>query len=195
MKIHQGWLTEDSKYFLIDDEKNEGFCTDRWRFAPKFFAELFCKTTTIVADVSDLKNPSLAGIYRGSSSSSDHNLFIKGNEVYETNYREGLRILDVSQIDSYDEEPQVQIGSVLGDVFSWMMSIVSIIGEKRQIMEEIAFFDIYPPDDCSERGAGSWSNYPYFDSGIVVVSAITQGLYVLKPDLEAAYKEREGEKL
>jgi hypothetical protein len=31
--------------------------------------------------------------------------------------------------------------------------------------------------------AGTWSNYPYFASGIVIVSNIEDGLYILKPDL------------
>lgn len=47
---------------------------------------------------------------------------------------------------------------------------------------EVAFFDVYPPDDEAEFN-GSWSNYPFFASGNVVVSGIEEGLLVLRPTL------------
>jgi len=44
---------------------------------------------------------------------------------------------------------------------------------------EDAFFDVAP--DCSTRVfLGTWSNYPYFPSGNIVVSSIDRGLFVLK---------------
>ncbi len=49
-------------------------------------------------------------------------------------------------------------------------------------VKERAFFDVYPADD--EPGFnGSWSVYPYFASGVVVVSSIESGLFVLRPRL------------
>jgi hypothetical protein len=47
---------------------------------------------------------------------------------------------------------------------------------------EAAYFDIYPSSNSASFN-GAWSNYPYFDSGIVVVSGIEQGLFVLQPNL------------
>ena len=44
---------------------------------------------------------------------------------------------------------------------------------------EIAFFDTYPSGDRVAFN-GSWSNYPYFESGTIVVTSIEEGLYVLK---------------
>ncbi len=32
----------------------------------------------------------------------------------------------------------------------------------------------------SARLPGSWSNYPYFDSGIIVVTSMREGVFVLK---------------
>jgi choice-of-anchor B domain-containing protein len=45
-----------------------------------------------------------------------------------------------------------------------------------------AFFDIYPPDDEAEFN-GAWGNYPFFASGIVLISGIEEGLFVVKPTL------------
>lgn len=50
----------------------------------------------------------------------------------------------------------------------------------RPFRKEVAFFDVYPSDDMPDFN-GAWSVYPYFKSGVVVVSGIEQGLFVLKP--------------
>lgn len=34
--------------------------------------------------------------------------------------------------------------------------------------------------------AGTWGNYPYFDSGTVVVTGIEEGLFVLKPRVKSS---------
>ncbi len=81
---HQGWLTEDHKHFLLDDEldeKNTGV-----------------KSTTYIWNVADLDAPSMTGVYRGQSSAIDHNLYIRGSRAYQANYRSGLRILDITNV-------------------------------------------------------------------------------------------------
>ena len=81
---HQGWLTEDQRFFLVNDEGDE-----------QAFRHL---TRTWIWDVSDLDAPVLATYYDGPTPSIDHNLYIRGNLVYESNYRSGLRVLDASDI-------------------------------------------------------------------------------------------------
>ena len=44
------------------------------------------------------------------------------------------------------------------------------------------FFDIFVANDSPDFN-GAWSVYPFFSSGIAIVSGIEQGLYVLQPDL------------
>ena len=136
---HQGWLTEDHHYFLLDDEADEGKNNHN--------------TRTYVWDVSDIEEPSMIGIYSSANRAIDHNQYIKGNYTYEANYRAGLRILELTNVSS---------GS----------------------LNEVAFFDIYPSSNSANFN-GAWSNYPYFESGVVIVSGIEQGLYVLRPDLDA----------
>jgi hypothetical protein len=50
---------------------------------------------------------------------------------------------------------------------------------------EVAFFDIYPSDDQASFN-GAWGNFPFFDSGLVIVSGIEQGLFVLRPNVAGA---------
>jgi len=48
--------------------------------------------------------------------------------------------------------------------------------------EEESFFDTYPANDDSGFD-GTWSNYPYFESGNVIVSGIQEGLFVVTPHI------------
>jgi choice-of-anchor B domain-containing protein len=52
-------------------------------------------------------------------------------------------------------------------------------------LTERGFFDVYPADDHTGF-AGTWGNYPFFDSGTVVVSGVEEGLFVLKSRAKSA---------
>jgi len=54
------------------------------------------RTRTLVWDISELEDPILVKEYLGETPASDHNLYVKGNYVYESNYVSGLRILDIT---------------------------------------------------------------------------------------------------
>jgi choice-of-anchor B domain-containing protein len=46
-------------------------------------------------------------------------------------------------------------------------------------LKEAAYFDVAP--DCSTTSfLGTWSNYPYFPSGNILVSSIDRGMFILK---------------
>ena len=80
---HQGWVSEDQKYFFMDDE------LDEWR------ANDPIQTRTRVWDVTDLDNPVYLGYHNGTEQTIDHNLYVKGNYVYQANYSSGLRVLKI----------------------------------------------------------------------------------------------------
>ncbi|MCH6547926.1 MAG: hypothetical protein IH798_05715 [Gemmatimonadetes bacterium] len=44
----------------------------------------------------------------------------------------------------------------------------------------MAYFDTAPFGTNQPGFAGSWSNYPYFDSGIIVVTSMREGVFILK---------------
>lgn len=132
---HQGWLTEDHRFFYLNDEGDEA-------------SEIVDATRTMIFDLTDLDEPVLAGEYFADNSAIDHDLYIKGNLMYQTNYLAGLRLIDIS-----DPENPVEVGS----------------------------FDTVPygPNDNSPV-LGAWSSYPYFESGVIVVTSGREGVFFLK---------------
>jgi choice-of-anchor B domain-containing protein len=45
--------------------------------------------------------------------------------------------------------------------------------------KEAAYFDTYPDND-NTGFVGTWSNYPYFESGLIAVSNISEGLFIVR---------------
>jgi choice-of-anchor B domain-containing protein len=83
---HQGWLTEDQRYLLHNDEFDE---SDNDDF-----------TRTYLWDVADLDEPQIVGVYESTVNATDHNLYAVGGYAYLANYRAGMRILELSGIAS-----------------------------------------------------------------------------------------------
>jgi choice-of-anchor B domain-containing protein len=108
-------------------------------------------TRTVVLDVRDLENPELHIEHSHDTRSITHNNYVVGRLVYQSNYTSGLRVLDTAFLDDPDD-PR---------------------------LEPIAFFDTYPPND-NPSFDGSWSNYPFFESGTLAVSGIDEGLFLLR---------------
>lgn len=79
---HQGWLSEDHRYFFMNDELDE-FTTGN-------------NTKTYVWDVRNLESAEMIGFYEHPTQAVDHNLYIKNDFMYQANYAAGLRVLDVS---------------------------------------------------------------------------------------------------
>ena len=127
---HQGWLTDDHRYFYLNDELDEA-------------GNLVDGTRTLIWDLIDLDEPVLAGEHIATTTETDHNLYVKGNLMYQSNTSAGLRILDIT-------DPLNPF--------------------------ETAYFDTSP---IGGRGV-SWSNYPYFKSGSIVVTGGHYGLFILK---------------
>ncbi len=131
---HQGWFDEDQKFFYMDDELDE-------------LAGTVKNTRTIVWDLTDLDDPQVAAEYLSPTSASDHNLYIKGDTMYQSHYRAGLRVVDISN---------------------------------RTKPVEVGFLDTVPYSTNTPGFGGSWSNYPYFKSGNLVVTSGNEGLFVVR---------------
>ena len=130
--VHQGWFDEDHRYFYQNDELDE--------------QQFGMPTRLLVWDLEDLDDPVLATEHLGPTHAVDHNLYVRGDLLYHSNYTFGVRILDIS-----DPANPVERG----------------------------FFDTVPRvNDTSTDG--SWSVYPYFESGLFVATSRNEGLFVLR---------------
>ena len=132
--LHQGWISDDHRYFYMNDETDE-------------LGGQVSRTRTLVWDIEELGDPVLVKEHFGTTGSSDHNLYVLGDFMYQANYLSGLRILDISD----GEAPK-----------------------------EVGFFDTVPFGEDKAGFAGAWSVYPYFQSGLIIVSSIKEGLFVLR---------------
>jgi choice-of-anchor B domain-containing protein len=81
---HQGWLTEDHRYFLLGDEQDE--------------INIGLDSRTIIFDFDDLDNPQLSFEYFGPTPATDHNGYVKGTKFYLSNNAAGIRVVDLSDI-------------------------------------------------------------------------------------------------
>jgi len=79
---HQGWLTEDHRYFYLGDELDE--------------EQNGGNTRTMIFDVAKLTDLVLVKEYFGPTVATDHNMFVRGNYLFQANYQAGLRVLDIS---------------------------------------------------------------------------------------------------
>src|SRR5690606_13789087 len=79
---HQGWLTEDQRFFLLGDELDE--------------VDFGFNSRTLIFDFTDLDNPVHSFDYIGTTAAIDHNGYVRGDKFYLANYSAGLRVLDIS---------------------------------------------------------------------------------------------------
>jgi len=132
--VHQGWFDEEHRYFYMQDELalSQG---------------LIDNTRTVIFDVSDLEDPQVVGEFFFDTRAISHNLYIRGDLMFEANYSSGLRIVDIS-----DRENPVEVG--------WI--------------------DTAPTHEAEPMFQGAWSTYPYFRNGVISVSSIGEGLFIVR---------------
>lgn len=80
---HQGWLSEDHRYYFQGDELDEARGT-------------VGNTRTLVWDITDLDDPVVAAEFLAPRQTIDHNMYVRGNLLFQSQYVDGLRILDIS---------------------------------------------------------------------------------------------------
>ena len=131
---HQGFLTNDHRYFFLGDELDE--------------LKFGLKTQTRIFDFSSLKEPKLHFKYFSNFPAIDHNGYIVGEYFFLANYSAGLRVIDISEV------------------------------QNKTIFEK-GFFDTYPSDN-NPKFNGVWSIYPFFESGVIAISDIDSGLFLVK---------------
>ena len=165
------------------------------------------ETALSIADVTDKANPKAlsrasypnVGYSHQGWLTPDQQYFYMNDELDEiagSVPRTRTLIWDVSDLD----DPQL-VGEFLGNTeasdhnlyirdnimyqshYQAGLRIVDISDPKNPV--EIGFFDTVPFGENKPGFGGSWSNYPYFKSGTIIVTSGNEGLFLLK--------KREGE--
>ncbi|KAK8868445.1 hypothetical protein PGQ11_007023 [Apiospora arundinis] len=158
---HQGWVNDLQwqEWLFMDDEYDEedsaGPAADGY-------------PVTYIWDIRSLENPKQTGLFKGTVRGIDHNQYVVGDLIFQSNYGAGMRVYDVSSV------PQDPTGNGVC---------------------EIAYFDIRPEDDNQPGGgsiefSGSWSSYAYFKSGFIFINTIERGGYLVKMTKREACKPK-----
>jgi choice-of-anchor B domain-containing protein len=162
---HQGWFTEDKKYFLLGDELDE--------------SDFGFNTRTIIFDVTDLDDPTVHFEFSGTTSAIDHNGYVVGNKFYMAAYNAGLRVLDISGIDNenmfeygyFDTfPPNNQAG------FSGAWNVYPFFPSRNIVISGDAGFTlVLDPTELSvtEQQIGGFSIYPNPTNSIFTVTSIS----------------------
>ena len=131
---HQGWLTEDQRYFYMNDELDE---LKGW--SPN--------TRTLVWDLSELEDPVLAKEFLVRTRGHGPQPLRQGRQDVPVELRRGPARARHSESDR---------------------------------TPEVGYFDTVPFGEDGPRFGGSWSNYPFFKSGTIAVTSMSEGLFLLR---------------
>jgi choice-of-anchor B domain-containing protein len=131
----------------------------------------------------------------------DHAYFLLGDELDElfenvdgtTTYVWNLQDLDNPVLegadnngnDSIDHNIFVKDGLAFQSNYTSGLRVNDTYRVDQGRLTERGFFDVYPADDHTGF-AGTWGNYPFFESGTVLVSGVEEGLFVLRPRVTSA---------
>ena len=135
---HQGWFDDEQRHFYMNDEIDE-------------LQGLVAGTRTIIWDLTELDDPIVVNEYIGPVMASDHNLYVVGDRMYQSNYGSGLRVLDISDRANPHE--------------------VAFFDSAPYNDDEAGH---------SATQSGAWSNYPFFPSGVVIFTSVREGLFIVR---------------
>jgi choice-of-anchor B domain-containing protein len=149
---HQGWLTEDHAFLLVGDEEDELFGISDPRNP-----DLPDTARTHICDVGNLDAPNCYGSFDSPAASIDHNLFVRGDKVYQAHYTAGIRVLQI----------EANADGTIG-------------------LSEAAHMDTEPrlPNNHMNHNinifVGPWGVYPFFDSDTIAASDGLNGLVLMR---------------
>ncbi len=81
---HQNWIDDSHSFIFVGDELDE--------------RDLAIATRTIIMDVRDLDNIAFGFAHSQSTAAIDHNMYVVGNQLYQANYRAGLRVIEFGDL-------------------------------------------------------------------------------------------------
>lgn len=151
---HQGWLSTDHAHVIFGDEADE-------------LRRKLEKTKTYVVNLEDLENPGKFQHFDGTTAAIDHNLYT---------------IKATAEGQDYEPSKFANTDLIYQANYKAGLRIQQVIDYEKAEVVEVGYFDTFP--ESNERSfAGAWSSFPYFKSGVIAVSSIENGLFLVKPNL------------
>lgn len=182
------------------DHQNEEICFNFHSSGDKL-------TIVDVSDKSDMENISTStynqpDITHQGWVTEDHKYLLVGDEGDELGFgiNTTTHIYDIQDLDapvhigtyvgpnaSTDHNLYVHNGLVYESNYSSGLRILDASDVANGNLTEVAYFDEY--HDHNQAGFdGAWSAYPYFESGIVIISDYDYGLFVVRPHTSVSPK-------
>lgn len=130
----------------------------------------------------------------------DMRYLIANDELDEINFGFNTRtlIFDIQDLENPQIAAYVDLGTpgidhnlylhdglVYQSNYTTGVRILSLIDVEEGALVPVGHFDVVPEND-NVQFAGSWSNYPYFESGTLIATNMYRGFHVLRPRLFAA---------
>ena len=197
--------------YAADGYTHDAQCTVYTGPDPDYAGRQLCfasnEDTLTIVDVTDKSAPRLVSrsSYAGTGYThqgwltEDQAHFLLDDELDEVDFHHATRtwVWDVADLDapelvgvhdaattSIDHNQYVVGNHVFQANYTGGLRVLRMGDLARLELAEVAFFDTVPEND-DPQFHGAWNNYPFFASGIVLVSDIERGLFVLEPDLAA----------
>ena len=164
----------------------------------------FCcnENTVTIVDVTDATDATLISStgYAGANYThqgwltEDHQFFLSNDELDEMNLGVNTTtfIWDVSDLSApvlagtyvhptaaIDHNMYTKDSLVYQSNYRAGLRVLNASNIAQGQLEEMAYFDVFPSGDEAQFN-GTWSNYPYFPSGVIAVSHIEEGLFLVK---------------
>tara|TARA_B100001173_G_scaffold244699_1_gene214756 strand:- start:3090 stop:4346 length:1257 start_codon:yes stop_codon:yes gene_type:complete len=160
------------------------------------------ETKLVIVDVTEKENPSTISeiSYQNPTYThqgwfdKDQRFFILGDELDELRIGGKTRtlIFDLSDLDKplvhhtyYGPTEAIDHNGYIKEDLFYLANytagirVIEIDGLANKKMNEIGFFDTFPEHNSTTFN-GAWNVYPFFDSGVIAISDINRGLFLIK---------------
>ncbi|MGH3440682.1 MAG: choice-of-anchor B family protein [Nitriliruptorales bacterium] len=201
-RVVGGPVAENSPAAYVHDAQCVIYDGPDERYAGREICFNFAETKVVIADVTDKLNPVTVGVtdypnvgytHQGWLT-EDHAYLIANDELDETTHEINTRTLvfDVRDLEnpklhfehfhdtiSPDHNAYVHEGIVYQSNYSSGLRVLDASRVAEGTLEPIGFFDTFPAHS-DPTFDGTWSNYPFFESGTIAVSGRAEGLFLLR---------------
>lgn len=161
--------------------------------------------TLTIVDVTDKTTPvqlsrtgyDNSGYVHQGSLSEDHHYYVHDDELDERDFGHNTRtyMWDLSDLDvpvitghwdaaapAYDHNQYIKGNHTYQANYRRGLRVLALTDPDNAEFTEAAFFDTFPAADENGFG-GAWSVYPYFESGHLIVSDMSRGLFILRANV------------